>query len=39
MKMEIEIKSEVVGTVRKLHVTPGVSVAAGTILAAVTPAG
>ena len=39
MKMEIEIKSEIVGTVRKLHVTPGVSVAAGTILAAVTPAG
>jgi len=39
MKMEIEIKAEVVGTVRKLHVTPGVSVAAGTILAAVTPAG
>ncbi|MHA6626394.1 ATP-binding protein [Pseudonocardia sichuanensis] len=39
MKMEIEVRSEITGTVGTLHVTAGASVAAGTILADVTPPG
>jgi acetyl-CoA/propionyl-CoA carboxylase biotin carboxyl carrier protein len=38
MKMEIEVRSEITGTVEELHVTAGASVAAGTVLAEVTPA-
>ncbi|GAA0935556.1 acetyl-CoA carboxylase biotin carboxylase subunit [Pseudonocardia zijingensis] len=37
MKMEIEVKSDVAGTVRELYVAPGDSVAAGTVLVDVTP--
>jgi acetyl-CoA/propionyl-CoA carboxylase biotin carboxyl carrier protein len=39
MKMEIEVRSEVVGTVEKLHVGPGTPVTTGTVLAHVTPTG